>query len=313
MTEHITQAQVILCALGLPMEQQNERAALTLLALLNLSPEKSWSLVDNPRIGITPIMAFANQQYGKNWAPNTRETVRRFTIHQFLAAGLVIANPDKPDRAVNSPHTVYQIEPIARELIRTFGTLEWEDNLAAYGELRQSLVERYAQARVAQRIPVQVAQGGRILLSPGGQNILIQKIIEEFAQIFTPGATLLYVGDSDEKFSFFDLEALRALGVTIEEHGKMPDVILHFAERSWLVLVEAVTSHGPIHPQRLEELQRLFHDSLSGLVFVTAFLDRQTFKSYLAEIAWETEVWVADAPTHLIHFNGKRFLGPYSE
>jgi hypothetical protein len=32
---------------------------------------------------------------------------------------------------------------------------------------------------------------------------------------------------------------------------------------------------------------------------------------YLGEIAWETEVWVADAPSHLIHFNGERFLGPY--
>ena len=313
MTERIAEAQKILQALELPPEQRNERAALTLLALLNLSQDKAWNQVDNPLMGITPIMAFVSQHYDKEWAPNTRETVRRFTIHQFLAAGLVISNPDKPNRAVNSPHTVYQIEPVARELIRSFALEEWDENLAAYLELRQSLVERYAKERVARRIPIQIASGNPLSLSPGGQNVLIQKVIEDFAPIFTPGATLLYIGDTEAKFAFLDEPGLGALGVKVEEHGKMPDVILHFAERSWLVLVEAVTSHGPIHPQRHEELRRVFQNSIVGLVFVTAFLDRQTFKSYLSEIAWETEVWVADAPTHLIHFNGKRFLGPYSE
>lgn len=313
MTKRIEEAQAILKALGLPTEQQNERAGLTLLALLNLGADKSWNAVESPLIGITPIMTFAKEQYGKSWAANTRETIRRYTIHQFLSAGLIVANPDKPDRAVNSPHNVYQVEPIALETIRSFGTEEWEDNVVAYGELRQSLASRYAKERFALRIPVQISPGQEISLSPGGQNILIRKIIEEFAPVFTPGATLIYVGDTDAKFSFFDEEALTGLGVAIEEHGKMPDVIFHFQERAWLVLVEAVTSHGPIHPQRHEELRRLFETPIAGLVFVTAFLDRQTFKSYLGEISWETEVWVADAPTHLIHFNGKRFLGPYSE
>jgi type II restriction enzyme len=313
MNERIAEAQKILQALGLPAEQQNERAALTLLALLDLPPGKKWGHVANPLLGITPIMAFVAQHYQKQWAPNTRETVRRFTIHQFLAAGLVVANPDKPDRAVNSPHNAYQIEPIALELIRSFGTSEWQENLTAYGEIRQSLVQRYAHERAVQRIPIQISSGREISLSPGGQNILIQKILEEFAPIFTPGAKLLYVGDTDSKFSLYEAESFLELGITLAEHGKMPDVILHVVEKGWLVLVEAVTSHGPIHSQRHEELGQLFRNSVAGLVFVTAFLDRQAFKSYLPEIAWETEVWVADAPTHLIHFNGERFLGPYNQ
>jgi hypothetical protein len=46
-------------------------------------------------------------------------------------------------------------------------------------------------------------------------------------------------------------------------------------------------------------------------VYVSAFPDGKTFGRYRRAIAWESEVWIADAPTHMIHFNGNRFLGPY--
>jgi hypothetical protein len=141
--------------------------------------------------------------------------------------------------------------------------------------------------------------------------VLIAALIAEFCPLFTPAGNVLYVGDADEKFAIFDQGALGALGVRVEEHGKMPDVIVHHGERDWLVLIEAVTSHGPVDAKRHEELQALFADSTAGLVFVTAFLDRRTLAKYISEISWETEVWVADSPTHLIHFNGERFLGPY--
>ncbi len=108
-----------------------------------------------------------------------------------------------------------------------------------------------------------------------------------------------------------DSDALRELRVEVEKHGKMPDVVVHYIEKNWLVLIEAVTSHGPINPKRRQELKELFNLSIAGLVYVTAFLNRRTMMKYLDEISWETEVWVADAPTHIIHFNGERFLGPY--
>lgn len=122
---------------------------------------------------------------------------------------------------------------------------------------------------------------------------------------------MLYIGDADEKFAHFDQAAFSALGVTIGTHGKMPDVIIHHTERDWLVLVEAVTSHGPINPKRYQELKQLFGSSRAGLVFVTAFLTRRAMVEYLPEISWETDVGVAESPDHLIHFNGDRFLGPY--
>jgi hypothetical protein len=174
----------------------------------------------------------------------------------------------------------------------------------------ETLKRRYAQERQMERIPVRLAGGKIINLSPGGQNILIKQIIEEFAPRFTPGGTVLYVGDTDEKFAHFDVDGLRQLGVTIDEHGKMPDAVIFHRDRGWLMLIEAVTSHGPINPKREAELRRLFRGSHVPLVLVTAFLDRHAMVKYLNDISWETEVWVADAPSHMIHFDGERFLGP---
>jgi adenine-specific DNA-methyltransferase len=297
--------------LGLPQAQLNERSALTLLALLDLKPGDAWRKAANPLKGITPMMDFFAAHYGKKYAPNSRETVRRFTVHQFLDAGLVIANPDHPERPVNSPKAVYQIEAAALELLRTCGGRQWKKGLRVYLTSVDTLKKRYAQEREMVRIPVKVAEGKTITLSPGGQNVLVRHIIEQFAPRFTPGGRLLYVGDTDEKFAYFDEPALAALGIAIEAHGKMPDVILHHSAENWLVLIEAVTSHGPVNPKRRAELKRLFENSIAGLVFVTAFLDRRAMVEYLNEISWETEVWVAESPSHMIHFNGERFLGPY--
>jgi hypothetical protein len=108
----------------------------------------------------------------------------------------------------------------------------------------------------------------------------------------------------------FDEEGFRKLGVTVEAHGKMPDVVIHFKKKDWLVVIEAVTSHGPIDPKRQAELKTLFASYKNRLVFVTAFLTRKDLTKFLGQISWETEVWVADSPDHLIHFNGQRFLGP---
>ncbi|HEU4323917.1 MAG TPA: BsuBI/PstI family type II restriction endonuclease [Roseiflexaceae bacterium] len=309
--QRINEALDILRSIGIPRQQQNERSALTLLALLALTPSLPWSAADDPLMGITPMMEFFALHYGKRYAPNTRETVRRQTVHQFLEAGLILANPDNPTRPVNSPKAVYQIAPWALALLRSYGTSAWSNTLALYLGSVQTLQQRYAQERQMQRIPVTLPSGATISLSPGGQNVLVQHILEEFAPRFTPGGEVIYVGDTEGKFVFFAEERLRELGVTVDPHGKMPDVIIYHTQREWLVLIEAATSHGPIDPKRRTELAQLFRDARVGLVYITALLTRQTLKEYLPAISWETEVWVAESPSHLIHFNGERFLGPY--
>lgn len=307
----IEEAIDVLTQLGFPRAQLNERSGLTLLAPADLTPAKPWSEASAPLRGVTPMMDFMAEQFGKRYAPNSRETVRRQTIHQFVAAGLVLRNPDDPERPVNSGKTIYQINGVALALLRSYASRDWQLRLARYRLQAEALAERWERERQRARIPVVLPDGADITLSPGGQNVLIAALIAEFCPQFTPGGRVLYIGDADEKFAVFDLERLAALGVVIEQHGKMPDLVVHDAERDWLVLIEAVTSHGPVGPKRHEELRALFADSTIGLVFVTAFLDRRALAKYVGDISWETEVWVAESPTHLIHFNGDRFLGPH--
>jgi type II restriction enzyme len=311
--EKIKEALVILNNLGFPRQQQNERSALALLSLLGLEPAGNWEDSTDPLMGITPMMDFFHKHYGKIYKPNTRETVRRQTVHQFLQAALIVANPDKPSRPTNSPKSVYQIEPSALKLLRTFGKPEWERYLQKYLRTVNTLKKLYARERDMQRLPIKLANDKEIRLSPGGQNVLVKKIIDDFCPLFTPGGCIVYVGDAQVKWAYFDSDTLASLGVEIQEHGKMPDVVVHYVEKNWLVLIEAVTSHGPVNPKRRQELKELFSSSTAGLVFVTAFLSRRYMLKYLNDISWETEAWIAESPTHLIHFNGERFLGPYEE
>jgi adenine-specific DNA-methyltransferase len=308
--QRIDEARGILKDLGMPRGQQNVRSALTLLALLDLQADAPWSEARAPLRGITQMMDFMADSYGKRYAPKSRETVRRQTVHQLLAAGLFLLNPDDPTRPINSGKTVYQVEPDALEVLRSYGTPEWERRLRTYLSSMETLAQRYAQERESVRIPVLLPSGVTLSLSPGGQNILVEQIIHEFCARFTPGAAVIYVGDTDTKNAYFDAELLAQLGVSFDPHGKMPDVVVYHQEKNWLVLIEAVTSHGPVNPKRREELKALFKGSTAELMFVTAFLTRRAMMRYLDDISWETDVWVADAPSHLIHFDSERFLGP---
>ncbi len=258
-------------------------------------------------------MDWARQHYNKDYAPNTRETIRRQSIHQFIDAGIAVYNPDKPDRPVNSPKAVYQIETITLQLLRTFNSNNWHNNFTAYLAKRETLIARYAKERKQNRIPVKIAPKQEITLSQGEHSELIRNVIEEFGPRFVPGGILIYVGDTGDKWGYYDAPLLAKLGINIDPHGKMPDVVLFCPKRNWLLLIESVTSHGPVDGKRHSELSTLFANSNAGIVYVTAFPNRSIMGRYLGEIAWETEVWVADAPSHLIHFNGVRFLGPYDE
>ena len=222
-------------------------------------------------MGITPMMERVRAHYAKTYAPNTRETIRRQTMHQFVQAGLALYNPDDASRPVNSPRAVYQISPVALALLRLTELADWNKALPRYLERWQTLADRYARAREMNRIPVRIAEGSSIHLSPGEHSELIRAIIEDFAPRFVPGSVLIYAGDTGDKMGYFDRDRLESLGVTVDSHGKMPDVVLHFTERNWLILIKSVTNHGPVDAKRHEELMDLFAGSNAGTVYVTAF------------------------------------------
>ena len=307
----IDEALSILIALGLPRAQQNERTALTLLALVDLAPNGSWDELKRPLLGVTPIMTWVKDTYGKEYAPNTRETFRRQTLHQFVDAGICLYNPDKPDRPVNSPSACYQVALELFHVLVTYGTPKWKSSLEGWLQESTTLISQYAMGRDMELIPLTLNGKTEIKLSPGAHSQLIHDIVTEFGPRFAPGAEVIYLGDTGAKEDFFEKDRLAELGVVVDRKGKLPDVVLYWPERDWLLLIESVTSHGPVDGKRHGELAKLFSESTAGLVYVSAFPDRKTMVKYLSVLAWETEVWVADAPTHMIHFNGDRFLGPH--
>lgn len=310
--ERVEDARVILETLGMDAERSNERSALVLLALLGLTQAETWADAANPMLGTRAIMDFIRDEYGKHYAPNTRETIRRFTLHQFVEAQLVVQNPDEPKRPINSPNWNYQVTAEALAVIRTYGTDGWNDATSTYLANLPGLKARYAAARDMDRIPLTLPDGSKFTLTPGGQNILLKAVVEDFCPRFTPGGQVLYIGDAGDKWALFERDTMSSLSVEVNEHGKMPDLVIYLPDRNWLVLLEAASSHGPVDSKRKDELAELFGESTAGLVYVSCFSDRAEFRKYVDKIAWETEVWCADHPTHMIHYNGERFLGPYS-
>ena len=305
----IDDAKRILSDLGLPVKQQNDRSAGTLLALLDLKKRTSWEKANNPIIGIHSIIEFLNSNYNFSYAENTRESIRRQTIHQFEQAGLIERNRDNPSRPINSGKTVYSIIPELLNLIRSFKTKEWKNNLYNFVSVKEKLIETYNEKRELQRIPL-IINGKIFTLSAGKHNEVQVAIVKEFAERFAKGSQLIYFGDTQKKDLFYNNDILTKIGIPFDKHNKLPDIVIYDENKNWLYLIEAVTSHGPISPKRILELEKLLINSNVGKVYVTAFLEFADFKKFSKDIAWETEVWIVEFPDHMIHFNGDQFIGP---
>ncbi|MFO0685355.1 MAG: BsuBI/PstI family type II restriction endonuclease [Sandaracinus sp.] len=308
--QRLEDAKAILAALGMPARQQNPNAIYTFVAFANVGPRDAWSSVGTPRLNPHDVIRFAKEKYGKEYKENTRETIRRQAIHQFVQGGILVRNPDEPDLATNSPNTHYALTSEAVEVVRVFGTDAFDAAAAKFREAQGGgLAERYAKPRKSASVTV-VVDGETLTLSPGAHNHLQASIVEKFIPRFAPAAKVLYLGDTDHKSKRVNEAALRELGVPMTKHDKLPDLVVHDEKRGWLFLIEAVTTHGPVSPKRHVELEKVLAESKLGRVYVSAFPSLREFKKYADNIAWETEVWLADMPDHMLHFNGDRFLGP---
>jgi hypothetical protein len=259
-------------------------------------------------------MSFVRENFKRDYAENTRETFRRQVLHQFVQAGVADYNPFAPNLPTNSPKAHYALSEDGLQVVQAYGRTDWKKRVADFIKTHGSLSFIYGGHRSSQEpVPVVLRDGSTVALSPGQHNVLEKGVVELFAPLFAPGAELLYLGDTAKKGLMMDVAGLAEVGFPVSDHDKLPDVVLYDRKKKWLYLVEAVTSHGPMTPKRLVELKKMLQKATTGLIFVTAFPDRSEFRKHMADIAWETEVWMMDSPEHLIHFNGEKFLGPYKE
>ena len=292
--------------LGVGKDQQNERSAMTLLALLQLKPGDNWQQATNPMLGPRAIMDWIRDYYEVDYKPNTRETIRRFTLHQFVIAELVEENADRPDRPINSPKWNYRITNDTLNMLLHRGESEFELILKRFLEQHESYQSLAEERKNMPKTPVILPSGAALNLSPSGQSLLIKAMVEEMLPRFAPGCQVAYIDAVDPAL-------LDELGISLKAREKAPDVIAWDAKRGWLFLMEAASTHGPVDVTRKNELHELFSEQWDKIVLVSCFPDRKTMQKYLALLAWETEAWCADTPDHMMHFNGSRFMGPYGE
>lgn len=291
--------------IGMPKKQQTDICCLSLLAMAGITEEDIWKAATNNWIRIHDIIAFSNKNYGTTYAENSRETFRKEAMHHFRTAALIEDN----GTATNSPNYRYRLTKETLSTIKTLGSTKQNNAIERFLSKHQRLVDFYSSKKRMVLRPVKI-NNKDFVFSSGKHNELQKAIIEEFAPRFAPNSECLYVGDTIKKDLVKDIEKLKRLGFEITLHDKMPDIVLYREDKNWIFFIEAVTSVGPMDPKRVLEISKMTKDVTAGKIFVTAFLDFKSYRRYSGLLAWETEVWIADTPDHMIHLNGNKFLGP---
>lgn len=315
----LEEAKKILASLGMDAARTNDRSAWVFLSLCDITPDSSWSGARAPMLRTYEIMDFIRRCYGKDYKPNSRETIRRQTLHQFEQAGLIERNRDNPRRATNSKDNNYSLNQPVVDLLRRYPSSDWAKLVQVCQSQLPKMIQQSTRRLKKSKIPITLPDGREIELSPGAHNQLHADIIHKFCPEFIgEGGRVLYIGDTASsrgneggKLMILETEYLEKLGIPPMSHDKLPDIVVYDEKRNWLFLIEAVTSHGPVSELRWSHLQDMLSNCNAGPVYVSAFPDRKEFRKHVADIAWESEVWIADNPAHMIHFNGDRFLGPH--
>ncbi|WP_225744029.1 BsuBI/PstI family type II restriction endonuclease [Marinilactibacillus sp. Marseille-P9653] len=301
----LDEAKDILNQIGMPIRQQSDLCGYVFLALAGLKEEMSWGNSKAEWIRIHDIIVFINDEYGIKYAENSRETIRKQAIHHFRNAAIIEDN----GKATNSPNYRYRLTEEALELIQQYDNEKWVVAIDEFLDTHDTLVSIYSSKKKMTKMPVKI-NNKKYTFSAGAHNQLQKDIIEEFAPRFAPDSICLYVGDTIKKDLVKEDSAFYELSVDITLHDKLPDVVLYQKENDWMFFIESVTSVGPMSPKRILEIEEMTKDSSFGKIYVTAFPDFKTFKKFSEELAWETEVWIAEMPDHMIHLNGDKFLGP---
>ena len=305
MDKKIEETREFLQMIGMPKAQQADICCYVILAMAGVKPDMSWSETTNEWIRIHDIIQFVNTFYDMSYAENSRETFRKQALHRFRTAALIEDN----GKATNSPNYRYRLTEETVEMLRTMGTPAWKTSVKRFLYYHEKLIDLYVSKKKMTIMPVNI-NGESFKFSTGKHNELQKAIIEEFAPRFAPNSECLYVGDTIEKDLVKNVEKLKELGFEITLHDKMPDIVLYRKDKDWIYFVESVTSVGPMDPNRILEITEMTKDVTAGKIFVTAFLNFKTYKKFAEELAWETEVWIAEMPEHMIHLNGDRFMGP---
>jgi type II restriction enzyme len=314
--ELINTTLFILDSFGIPIDstpRRLERMAIAFLATADIKNIDDFKSIKDFNSGYSlktrDIINYVNKNFGEDISSGSYDDIRRKDLKLLTVSEIVLRS--SPNSATNDSTRGYCINPMYAELIREYGSKNWKELVEKKLQGIEPLNQKLKRQREIQKVKVTLPSGGKLEFSAGEHNDLQKSIIEDFLPRYGFGAEVLYVGDTSNKYLHLETEKLEELNFFEISHEELPDVIAYSKEKNWLYLIEAVHSSGPISEIRLLQLEKLTEKCKADIVYVTAFLDRSKFRKFMAEIAWETEVWIADNPDHMVHFNGDKFLGPY--
>jgi type II restriction enzyme len=306
----------ILDKFGIPTEttpRRLERMAISFLACGDIKKITDFKNIkdinDSYSLKTREVISYVNENFNENISSGSYDDIRRKDLKLLTVSGIVLHS--SPNAATNDSTRGYSINPLYAGLIKIFGNKDWERIVISKLKGVEPLNQKLKRQRDLRKVNVTLPSGGKIEFSAGEHNDLQKAIIEDFLPRYGYDAEVLYVGDTSDKYLHLEKEKLEELNFFEISHEELPDVITYSKEKNWIYLIEAVHSSGSISEIRLLQLQKLTKNCTADIVYVTAFLNRPKFRKFMTEIAWETEVWIADNPDHMVHFNGDKFFGPY--
>lgn len=311
--------QILLC-LRIPIDEmtprQKEKTAMALLAVGDVKKSSEWKKIKDSRKPYAPttrkIIDFYNRYLEEDLSSGSYDDVRRKDLKYMLVCEIV--RQSSPEANSNDPTRGYQINPEYARIIRNYGQTDWFEQVESFNKSHKSYEERVASSRNIPMLSVTTPDGRPFELKDGEHNAIQKAIIEEFLPRFGYDAEVLYCGDTNNKYGIiYEKDRLKSIGFRDLKGNTLPDVVAYSRDKDWVFLIEAYHSSNPITPLRKYSLLESLGCSANKVVFVTAFENMQSYRSCPEDLAWETEVWIATVPEHLIHLDGGRFLGPYSD
>ena len=291
----------ILRELGLPPGLISDQTALTILALADrkirtgLLPGHA-CLADGARIH--DILEFVRSDFARRVAENTRESYRKTSLQPLIDAGWVIRH----HLSTNDPNTHYRLHGELAQLLASEPGPE-RDRLSAKLRIAAKKVRR--KETTDGHVSVQLSADRTFTLSPGSHNDLERAVVEILTPAILAQPSVVYLGDTAPRAGYQDRTLMRRLNLPIDVTESLPDVVIYSAADNRLLVVEVVTSTGPIDAARLQQLRTLCRGPVRlgvRLELVTAFSSRKDLRRFVEEIAWGTGVWIAEEPWNLIHF-----------
>ena len=306
----------ILSAVGIPFDGLTERRrtkmAKAFLSVAGMRPGMPWEEArSDHRLRSRDVIRWMNDHLGEEISSGSYDNIRRKDLLLPVEAGIVIKSASNEHAVTTDGTRTYALSSETAELLHAYGTSEWHEKLTLFLAGRLTLAQELKKTRSLMLLPVTVGSH-KLYFGPGEHNLLQKHVIEDFLPRFGHSAQVLYVGDTQDKLLFVEEKHLQDLGFFELSHDKLPDVLAYSSTKNWLFLIEAVHSANPITELRRRTFQQLTISCKASIVYVSAFLTRAAFRKFARDIAWETEVWIAESPEHLIHFNGDKFLGPHT-